>query len=313
MKHLKSKDLVSIHDLSASEVEHILELAAELKKKRRNGVRHETCKGKVLGMIFQKPSTRTRVSFEVGIYELGGTGLYLSNNDMQLGRGETIEDTARVLSRYVHCIMARVFAHDDILNLARYATVPVINGLSDLLHPCQALADLLTIREKKCALKGLKLAYVGDGNNVAHSLMYAGAAVGMNVAVGHPEGYGVNAEVLRNAQTDAAKTGAKITTHTDPFEAVKDADAVYTDVWASMGQEAEHDKRVKIFKSYQVNSKLMAAAKRDAIVMHCLPAHRGEEISADVIDGLQSVVWDEAENRLHAQKAVMTLLMGKVE
>jgi ornithine carbamoyltransferase len=310
---LKKKDLVGIHELDSEEVHSILELAADLKERLANGVKHRTCKGKVLAMIFQKPSTRTRISFEVGMYQLGGSAMYLSGGDLQLGRGETVADTARVLSRYADAIMARVFAHDDILTLAKYATVPVINGLSDLLHPCQALADLLTIKEKKGALEGVKLAYVGDGNNVAHSLLYAGAAVGMHVAVATPKGYGPDAGVFKTARMDAEDTGAVLTVHHDPGEAMKDADVVYTDVWASMGQEAEHKKRMKIFAPFQVNAEFLSLAKNDAIVMHCLPAHRGEEITDEVVDSGASVVFDQAENRLHAQKAVLTLLVGSVK
>lgn len=244
------------------------------------------------------------------MYQLGGHALFLSSNDLQIGRGEPIKDTARVLSRYVDGIMIRTFSHDGIIELAQYADIPIINGLTDLLHPCQALTDLLTIREHKGELKGLKLAYVGDGNNMANSLMYAAAKVGMDIAIATPKGYEPDATVILNAKADAALTGATITITDDIKLAVANADVVYTDVWASMGQEAEQKARIAIFKDYQVNQTLMDLAKTDAIVMHCLPAHRGEEITEDVLEGSQSVVFDEAENRLHVQKAIMALLMA---
>jgi ornithine carbamoyltransferase len=260
-------------------------------------------------MIFQKPSTRTRVSFEVGIYQLGGIGLFLSERDLQLGRGETIADTARVLSRLVDAIMARTHAHQDIVELARDATVPVINGLSDLLHPCQALADYFTLMEKKQTLRGRKIAYVGDGNNMCHSLLYGANKVGMDIAVAPPRDYAPKAIIVKSAQRESQQAGTKMILTEDPGEAVAGADAVYTDVWASMGQESEAEKRKGIFRPYQVNAALMARAKPDSVFMHCLPAHRGEEVSADVIDGPQSIVFDQAENRLHVQKAILHLLM----
>ncbi len=304
------RDLASIHDLSPEQVSEILSLSAELKGKLKSGVPHKTCAGKVLGMIFEKSSTRTRVSFQTGIYQLGGNGIFLSSRDIQIGRGEPIADTAKVLSRYVDCIMARTFAHKTITDLCEHATIPVINGLSDLLHPCQGLTDVFTIAEKKGGLKGLKLAYVGDGNNMAHSLLYAGAKTGTHVAIASPEGYEVDPAVLAEARADAEATGAVLSVTTDPTEAVAGADAVYTDVWASMGQEAEQAQRVKDFEGFEVNAALMAHAHADAIFLHCLPAHRGEEVSAEVIDGPQSVVFDQAENRLHVQKAIMTLLLA---
>ena len=303
-------DLISIHDLSAGDVEEILALAADLKVRQKAGIPHPLLAGKTLGMIFEKSSTRTRVSFEVGMYQLGGRALFLSSRDLQLGRGEPIADTARVLSRYLDGIMIRTYGHERIEELARWADVPVINALSDLLHPCQALTDLLTIREHKGRLAGLKMAYVGDGNNMTHSLMYAAAKVGMHFAAATPAGYEPNEKVVQNARADASETGASVTLTHDPKEAVRDADVVVTDTWASMGQEAEHDARTAVFRPYQVNRALLAAADRRAVVMHCLPAYRGEEITADVFESFADVIFDEAENRLHVQKAIMALVMG---
>jgi ornithine carbamoyltransferase len=303
------KDLLAISDLTQKDVEKILKRSAALKKLQRLGKAHRTLQGKTLGMIFEKASTRTRVSFEVGMYQLGGQGLFLSSNDLQIGRGEPIADTARTLSRYLDGIMIRTFAQSTVEELARHATIPVINGLSDLHHPCQALADLFTIQEKKGKLKGLKLAYMGDGNNVANSLIEACIKVGMHISIACPHGYEPDAGVMREAKREAAKTGSELRIVNDPVKALKDADAVYTDVWASMGQEKEHAVRVRAFKGYQVSAKLMKVAHPKALVMHCLPAHRGEEIAAEVIDGPQSVVFDEAENRLHTQKAVLEMLM----
>ena len=308
----KGMDLISIHELSADDVEEILTLAAELKAKQKAGIPHPLLAGKTLGMIFEKSSTRTRVSFEVGMYQLGGQALFLSSRDLQLGRGEPIKDTARVLSRYLDGIMIRTYGHERIEELARYADIPVINALSDLLHPCQALTDLLTIREYKGKnLAGLKMAYVGDGNNMTHSLMYAAAKVGMNFAAATPEGYEPNAEVVTNAKVDAAATGATITITHNPMEAVAGADVIVTDTWASMGQEAEHDARMAVFRPYQVNWELVAeSGDARCIVMHCLPAYRGEEITEDVFEEFADVIFDEAENRLHVQKAIMALVMG---
>ena len=308
----KGMDLISIHELSADDVEEILTLAADLKAKQKAGIPHPLLAGKTLGMIFEKSSTRTRVSFEVGMYQLGGQALFLSSRDLQLGRGEPIKDTARVLSRYLDGIMIRTYGHDRIEELARWADVPVINALSDLLHPCQALTDLLTIREYKGKnLAGLKMAYVGDGNNMTHSLMYAAAKVGMNFAAATPEGYEPNAEVVANAKADAAETGATVTITHNPMEAVADADIIVTDTWASMGQEAEHDARTAVFRPYQVNWELVAeSGNARCIVMHCLPAYRGEEITEDVFEEFADVIFDEAENRLHVQKAIMALVMG---
>lgn len=309
---LKGKDLLSIHELSRDEVEEILSLAQELKEKQKAGIPHRLLEGKSLGMIFEKSSTRTRVSFEVGMYQLGGQALFLSSRDLQLGRGEPIKDTARVLSRYLDGIMIRTYGHERIEELAEWADVPVINALSDLLHPCQALTDLLTIREYKGKnLTGLKMAYVGDGNNMTHSLMYAAAKVGMNFAAATPEGYEPNAEVVANAKADAAATGATVTITHNPMEAVVGADVIVTDTWASMGQEAEHDARTAVFRPYQVNWELVAeSGDARCIVMHCLPAYRGEEIVEDVFEEFVDVIFDEAENRLHVQKAIMALTMG---
>lgn len=306
---MKGKDLISIHDLSREEVDQILDTTHILKMKQKLGEIYHPLKGKSMGMIFQKSSTRTRVSFEVGMWQLGGYALFLSANDLQLNRGETIADTARNLSRYLDGIMIRTFSHQDVVDLAEYSSVPVINGLTDLLHPCQVLSDLFSIREKKQNLEGLKLAYIGDGNNMAHSLMFGGAKTGMHVVICSPSGFEPDPEVTRLSRLDASKTGATITIQDDPVEAVKTADVIYTDVWTSMGQEEEYEKRLKSFKRYQVNNTLLENAKEDVLVMHCLPAHRGEEITNEVIDGPRSIVFDQAENRLHVQKAIMALVM----
>lgn len=307
---MKGKDLLSIHDLSPEEVYQILHLAKELKARQKRGEEHHLLKGKTLGMIFQKSSTRTRVSFEVGMWQLGGMGLFLSSNDLQIGRGEPVKDTARVLSRYVDGIMIRTFSHDEVLELAHYADIPVINGLTDLLHPCQALTDIFTVMECKGTLKGLKMAYIGDGNNMVNALLHACAKVGMDIAVATPAGYAPNAGVVGQAQAAAAVSGSRIILGNDPLAAAAGADVVYTDVWASMGQEQEQAVREKIFKGFQVNGALLRAAKPDAIVLHCLPAHRGEEITDEVMESAQSAVFEEAENRLHVQKAIMALVMG---
>jgi len=306
---MKGKSLASLKDLRKEEIEQILKTSELLKLQLLRGQEHPTLKGKTLAMIFEKPSTRTRVSFEAGMWQLGGYALYLSASDLQLGRGETIADTAAVLSRYVNGIMARVFAHQTILDLVKYSRVPVINGLSDLTHPCQGLADLFTIYEKKGRLSGLRLAYVGDGNNVAHSLLYGCSKVGMNIFLGCPKGYEPNPKVVSEAKKEAKRSGCEVNVTNDPKEAVERADIIYTDVWASMGQEKEHGERVKIFKPYQVNARLVKAAKEDYIFMHCLPAHRGEEVTDEVADSENSVIFDQAENRLHAQKALMALTM----
>lgn len=309
-KSFQGRDFLSLYDYTPEEISYLIEVAMDLKYKQKNGIPHPYLAGKTLGMIFQKSSTRTRVSFEVGMYQLGGLALFLSANDLQIGRGEAVKDTARVLSRYVDGIMIRTYSHEEVLELAEYADIPVINGLTDLLHPCQVLADLMTIKEYKGQLAGLKLAYVGDGNNMAHSLMYGGAKMGMNVVISSPSGYTPDETVTKQATAVAAETGGSIAITSSIQEAAKDADVIYTDVWASMGQEAEAAERKKVFASYQVNNELLKLAKSDVIVLHCLPAHRGEEITDEVIDGPHSVVFDEAENRLHAQKAIMALLMA---
>ncbi len=307
---LKSKDLISIHDLSVGEVATILDVTTKLKRKQKNGEPHEYLRGKTLAMIFSKASTRTRVSFETGFHQLGGHPIYMDSSTSQVGRGEPVRDTARVLSRFVDGIMIRTFSHDSVIELAKYAQVPVINGLTDLLHPCQALTDLFTIQEYKEILKGRKLVYVGDGNNMAHSLMFAAAKVGMNMVCASPEGYQPNPDVLKQAQEDAIETGCTITVEEDLFKAAKGADVLYTDVWTSMGEEAQKDARQKALGAYQINKELLAVARPDAMVLHCLPAHRGEEITEDVLEGKQSAVFDQAENRLHVQKAIMALLMS---
>lgn len=306
----KGRDFLSLHDFTTEEIYQILDLAAELKEKQKNGEEHHILKGKTLGMIFEKSSTRTRVSFEVGMYQLGGSALFLSNRDLQIGRGEPIRDTARVLSRYLDGIMIRTFEGSKVEELADFASIPVINALTDEEHPCQVLADLQTIREHKGELKGLKMVYIGDGNNMVNSLMHGCAKVGMDISVATPAGYEPMESMVAEAMEDAKAFGSKVEITQDILAAAKDADVVYTDVWASMGQEGEAEKRQKAFKDYQVNAAVMAAAKPDAIVLHCLPAHRGEEITDEVIESKQSVIFDEAENRLHAQKAVMALVMA---
>ncbi len=306
---LKGKHLLSPQDLGPEEIEAVLDKAMELKQTLQRGESHEVLHGKTLGMIFAKPSTRTRVSFEAAMTQLGGHAIYLGMSDLQLGRGETIADTARTLSRYVNAVMARLFKHEDIVELARNSSVPVVNGLTDLLHPCQTLADLQTIREKKGKLKGLKLAWIGDGNNVCNSLLLGCTLVGMNISAACPKGYEPNAEIVKQAQDNAAKSGAKLEIVNDPSKAVSGADVIYTDVLVSMGQDKEREQRMKDFKGYQVNAELLKHAKGDVIFMHCLPAHRGEEVAAEVIDGPHSVVFDQAENRLHAQKAVLAMVM----
>jgi ornithine carbamoyltransferase len=280
-----------------------------LKEKLRIGEPHRILEGKTLGMIFAKPSTRTRVSFETGIYQLGGIGLYLGPNDLQLKRGESISDTAKVLSRYLNGIMIRTFSHQDVIDLARYGSIPVINGLTDLLHPCQVLADLFTILEKRKVLKGLKLAYIGDGNNMAHSLLNGCSKVGMDISIAAPKGYKPNEDIVKKAKEFADYMGSKVEILDSPSEAVKNADVIYTDVWASMGQEAEAKERIKRFEGFQVNDELVKLAKEDYLFMHCLPAHRGEEVSDSVCDSTNSIIFDEAENRLHVQKAIMALVM----
>jgi ornithine carbamoyltransferase len=306
---MKQQHLVTLTSYSRADIHEIFDLAKRMKADPR--AYRDTLRGKTLAMIFEKPSTRTRVSFEVGMYQLGGHALYLSASEIQLRRGETVADTARVLSRYVDGIMARVFSHEDLVEMSRHATVPVINGLSDLLHPVQAVADFYTLREKRGSLEGAKLAYVGDGNNMCHALMIAAVKLGVAMSVAAPRGYEPNQLVVKSAAREAQKLGTPApTVTTDPMAAVEGADAIYTDVWTSMGQEKEAEARVKAFQGYMVTSAMMAAAGRDAVFLHCLPAHRGEEVAADVMDGPRSVVFEQAENRLHVQKAILALLMG---
>jgi len=300
------KDLLSIYELTTEEIEAILQKAKELKEMYLQGKYYRPLEGKALAMIFEKPSTRTRVSFEVGMHQLGGHALFLNPQDTQLGRGETIADTARVLSRYVDGIMIRTFAQERIEEMASFASVPVINGLSDLLHPCQILSDIFTIWEKRGKYRGLKVAYVGDGNNVANSWINGALRLGFDLWLACPPGYEPNEEILSRAATEAS---SKIFLTHDPKEAAEGAHVISTDVWASMGQEAERQQRIKIFQDYQVNPDLLRWAREDVLVMHCLPAHRGEEITDEVMDGPHSVVFDQAENRLHVQKAILTLLM----
>ena len=298
------KHLLKLSDLSEKEIIEILNLADQLKYEKKNGIEHHLLKGKTLGLIFEKSSTRTRVSFEVGMYDLGGNALFLSSRDLQIGRGEPVQDTARVLSRYLDGIMIRTFAQSEVEDLAKYGSIPIINGLTDYCHPCQVLADLMTIREHKGVLAGRKMCYIGDGNNMTNSIIVGCIKMGMEVSVACPKGYEPDADIM----TWAKETG-KFTCTDDVFEAAKDADVLYTDVWASMGQEAEAEERKKIFKGYQINADVMAVAKSDAMVMHCLPAHRGEEITEDVLEAHADEIFDEAENRLHAQKAVLVKCM----
>ena len=307
--NMKGKSLISINDLSHEEVYQIFELSASLKMKQLTGEPHRLLEGKTLGMIFSKPSTRTRVSFEVGIYQLGGIGMYFGPTDLQLKRSESIQDTAKVLSRYLSGIMIRTFDHQDVVDLAAHGSIPVINGLTDLLHPCQVLTDLFTVLEKKQNLRGLKLSYIGDGNNMAHSLLHGCSKVGMNISIASPKGFEPKKEIVNNALANAKYMGSKVEITEDPVAAVKDADVVYTDVWASMGQESESEKRKKLFQSYQVNPGLVKHAKDDYLFMHCLPAHRGDEVVNEIADSANSIIFDEAENRLHVQKAIMALLM----
>jgi len=306
---MKGKDVLDIFSLSPAEVEEIFCLTADLKQKQKSGVEHPLLKGKTLGMIFQKSSTRTRVSFEVGMYQLGGMALFLSANDLQMGRGEPIRDTGRVLSRYLDGIMIRTYAQKDVEELAQWASIPVINGLTDTHHPCQVLADLFTVRERKGSLKGVKLAFLGDGFNMANSLMEGGARTGMNIAVATPPGYEPKPEFVAKAQDAAKETGGSVVVLNDPREAAGGADVLVTDVWSSMGHEAEHRARLKAFSGYSLNNAMMAIAKPKAMVLHCLPAHRGEEISDELFEAHADEIFAEAENRLHVQKAIMALVM----
>ena len=300
------KDLLKMLDLSTEDITAILDTADQLKYNQKHGIPHEILKGKTLAMIFAKNSTRTRVSFETGMFQLGGHGLFLSNSVSQIGRGEPVQDTARVLSRYCDGIMIRTFDQQEVEDLAKYGSVPVINGLTDFCHPCQVLADLMTIREHKVKLEGLKICYIGDGNNMANSIIVGGLKCGMDVAIASPSGYTPDQQVLDFAAT---VTDAKFTLTDDPMVAAKDADVIFTDVWASMGQEQEKAEREKAFKGFQVNAELLSVAKPDCMIQHCLPAHRGEEITEEVFEAHADEIFDEAENRLHAQKAVMALLL----
>lgn len=301
-----TKHFLALHDFSRQELDAMLALAAELKQKQKSGIEHHLLKGKTLAMIFEKASTRTRISFEVGIYQLGGHGLFIASGNSQMGRGEPIKDSARVMARYCDGVMIRTFGQEIVDEFAQYSSVPVINGLTDLFHPCQIMADLQTVIEHKGGYKGLKFAWVGDGNNMANTWIEAAAIFGFDLALACPNGYEPDRQVWEWAQKQGT---ANITLTTDPYEAVRDADVVNTDVWASMGQETEQKQRELAFQGYCVDDRLMASAKPDSIVLHCLPAHRGEEISDSVIEGKHSVVWDEAENRLHIQKAIMATLM----
>lgn len=305
----KGRNFISLNDFTAKEINHMIDVALTLKAEKKAGIFHPLLLGKTLAMIFTKSSTRTRVSFEVGIYQLGGSGLFLSSRDIQIGRGEPIQDTSRVLSRMVDGIMIRTFSHQEVLDLAEYSSIPVINGLSDYLHPTQILADLMTIQEYKGKIKGLKLTYIGDGNNVANSLLIGGSKMGMQVTIASPEGYHPSLEIMEIAKQNAAISGGSAKVVEDPMIAAQNADIIYTDVWASMGQEEESEIRRKDFGNYQINSGILKVAHPEAIVMHCLPAHRGEEITDEVMEGPQSVVFEEAENRLHAHKAIMALVM----
>jgi len=310
MVNLRGRDFLTLQDFTYEELKFLLDTALELKRARKRGHLEPVLSGKTLAMIFQKPSTRTRVSFEVAMSDLGGRALYLRWDDLQLGRGETVADTARVLSRYVDGIMARVFSHKDLEELAKYADIPVINGLSDLTHPCQILADLLTILEKKTTLRGLKLTFVGDGNNVCNSLLIGCTKMGMDISVATPKKYRPREEFIQWAMENAQESGSKVEILESPEEAVKDADVIYTDVFVSMGEEEIAKEKMQAFQGYQVNKELLKHAKKDYIFMHCLPAHRGQEVTDEVIDDpVHSVVWDQAENRLHAQKAVLALLL----
>jgi ornithine carbamoyltransferase len=306
---LKGRDFLRVNDWGADELVTVLDLADRLKARQRERIEHRHLEGRTLGMIFQKPSTRTRVSFEVGMAQLGGTALYLAAGDLQLGRGETIKDTARVLSRYLDAIMIRTFAQVDVDELAAHSDVPVINGLTDEFHPCQALADVLTIRERFGELDGVRVVYLGDGNNVCHSIMVASAKLGMEFVAATPAGYEPSAEVVGWARAAAEDSGGSVALMHDAQEAAEGADVLYTDVWTSMGQDAEREQRVRDLAAYRIDEALVARASERAIVLHCLPAHYGEEITEDVLYGPRSAVWDQAENRLHAQKALMTLVI----
>ncbi|ASS76600.1 ornithine carbamoyltransferase [Tumebacillus algifaecis] len=307
---LQGRDFLDFADFSAAELQQLLDLSIELKQKHKAGVPYRPLAGKTLGMIFEKASTRTRVSFEVAMNQLGGQAMFLSGRDTQIGRGEPLPDTARVLSRYLDGVMIRTFGHESVIEFAHYATVPVINGLTDLHHPCQVLADVLTLWEKKGKVQGLTVTYIGDGNNMANSWLIAAPKFGINLRIATPQGYECDPQVVEQAQKLAAEHGTELLLTHDPVAAVTDTDMIYTDVWASMGQEEEQKLREQHFAAYQVNQELVAHAKPDYLFMHCLPAHRGEEVTAEVIDGPNSVIFDEAENRLHVQKAIIVATMA---
>lgn len=300
------KDLLNIYDLGKADFEAIWQRAGKLKKSLKAGKSHISLKGKTLGMIFDKSSTRTRISFEVGMYQLGGIALFLTSRDTQISRGETISDSARMMSRYMNGIVIRTFSQDSVKEFARYASIPVINGLTDLLHPCQILSDLFTIKEKKGSYDNIKITYIGDGNNVANTWIEAAARLPIKLALACPEGYDPDKKIMAKCKKEAKE---RIVICRDPLEAARNADILYTDVWTSMGQESQREERKKIFKGYQINKVLLKEAKKDVMVMHCLPAHRGEEITADVLDGRHSIVIDQAENRLHVQKAILEILL----
>jgi ornithine carbamoyltransferase len=308
-EQLKGRDFTRMAAWSPEDIKTVLDLADELKELQRNREEHRLLPGRTLGMIFQKPSTRTRVSFEVGISQLGGHGLYLRADDLQLGRGETIKDTAVVLSRYLDAIMIRTYSQDDVEELAQYASIPVINGLTDVAHPCQALADLMTIRERMGRLSGVKVAYLGDGNNVCASLMLGASKFGMRFIAATPAGYEPEEDVVKSARRSAVQSGGTVELTTDPGAAARGADVLYTDVWTSMGQDAERERRLKDLAGFGIDAEMVSAAASEAIVLHCLPAHYGEEITEEVLYGPQSAAWDEAENRLHAQKALLALIV----
>ncbi len=309
---IEPRHFLTLLDRTPEELQTLIDTAMRLKEERRQGIKHRKLEGKTLAMIFEKSSTRTRISFETAMNELGGYPMFLSSRDIQLGRGETIKDTARVMSRYVHGIMIRTFGHERVTELAEYSSVPVINALTDSFHPCQIMADMMTMQEKFGKIKGLKVAYIGDGNNMAHSWINGASQMGFHIAVASPKGYHVDYGIVENAKKYAAKNGGTITLTHNPKVAAENANVIYTDVWASMGQEEESAKRIKDFQGYQVDSSIMALADKDAVFMHCLPAHRGEEVSEEVLESKASVIFDEAENRLHVQKAILIDCIGGI-
>lgn len=304
------KDLLSLSNLEKEEIEEILERASVLKDNLKKGISYRPLEGRILGLIFQKPSTRTRVSFEAGMYQLGGTVIFLNTDELQLSRGEGIKDSAMVLSRYLDGLVIRTYSQEKLEEFAHHATIPVINGLTDLLHPCQILSDIFTIKEKRGGYRGIKVAYVGDSNNVANSWLYGASKLGINLSIASPKGYQPNKEILKTAISLAYESGARIDLFENPFKAVNDADIIYTDVWTSMGQEKEYQKRKKIFRDYQINKKLVDAAKKEVLVMHCMPVHREEEITSEVMDGPMSIIIEQSENRLHTQKAILEILLA---